>query len=300
MAPAAKEPEAGDKSDPRRPYIILRTLPSLSFTTPTQSINVQFSVHTPARDKFTRMETCPSARPPSVQTFGESHSSPNLSPGRSSPSSVTSKDNSVRAAVRVLEQNYAESRAEMKEIKQRLGSLEGRMESLEQDVKEVLKLLRKEPTPLPQTQRPPWAAVPAFNVLAPSPPLAPQTQLPPPPSPSELSAPTNQSTPDLAEHQRQRQWAQALNPLPTLKRVKSSFLRGQREFDNGMRDLQAVTASLAAAGATSPVPDSPSEPAQPPQPVAGPSGPSSASGSSRRAREKQRELLGRPIQPGPR
>lgn len=40
-----------EKSDPRAPRIILRTLPSLSFSTPTHTVRIQLSVRQPPREK---------------------------------------------------------------------------------------------------------------------------------------------------------------------------------------------------------------------------------------------------------
>ncbi|KAI0656918.1 hypothetical protein C8Q70DRAFT_1006942 [Cubamyces menziesii] len=45
MAPKSQKSHRIDKADPRRPHIILRTLPSFSFSTPTESVNVHFSLH---------------------------------------------------------------------------------------------------------------------------------------------------------------------------------------------------------------------------------------------------------------
>ena len=44
-----KKSDAIDKPDPRAPHIILRTLPALSFSTPTHSVHVQLAFRPPAR-----------------------------------------------------------------------------------------------------------------------------------------------------------------------------------------------------------------------------------------------------------
>ncbi|KAH9886456.1 hypothetical protein C8Q73DRAFT_280656 [Cubamyces lactineus] len=59
MAPKSQKSNRIDKADPRQPHIILRTLPSFSFSTPTESVNVHFSLHatrTP-QDKLRLMAT---------------------------------------------------------------------------------------------------------------------------------------------------------------------------------------------------------------------------------------------------
>lgn len=51
MAPKPIEVEEIDKPDPRAPRIILRTLPSLSFSTPTHTVRIQLSIRPQAREK---------------------------------------------------------------------------------------------------------------------------------------------------------------------------------------------------------------------------------------------------------
>lgn len=51
MAPKPTEVEEIEKPDPRAPRIILRTLPSLSFSTPTHTVRIQLSVRPQARQK---------------------------------------------------------------------------------------------------------------------------------------------------------------------------------------------------------------------------------------------------------
>ncbi|KAL7277273.1 hypothetical protein ACG7TL_009126 [Trametes sanguinea] len=65
MAPTNQTSDEITKPNSRQPHIILLTLPPSSFTTPTQSLRVRFSVHTNRQDKLYRMD-----RPPSSHTFG--------------------------------------------------------------------------------------------------------------------------------------------------------------------------------------------------------------------------------------
>ncbi|KAI0676419.1 hypothetical protein C8Q78DRAFT_997282 [Trametes maxima] len=52
MVSETKGSDVIDKPVPGRPHIILHTLPSLSFSTPTQSFNVQFSIRSPLDEKM--------------------------------------------------------------------------------------------------------------------------------------------------------------------------------------------------------------------------------------------------------
>ncbi|EIW55090.1 uncharacterized protein TRAVEDRAFT_22871 [Trametes versicolor FP-101664 SS1] len=54
MAPKPAEVEETEKPDPRAPRIILRTLPSLSFSTPTHTVRIQLSIRPQAREKDPR------------------------------------------------------------------------------------------------------------------------------------------------------------------------------------------------------------------------------------------------------
>ncbi|KAI0645130.1 hypothetical protein C8Q79DRAFT_754180 [Trametes meyenii] len=73
MASETKGSDAIDKPTPGRPHIILHTLPSLSFSTPTQSFNVQFSVRSALDDKMAtphHAHNRPPSAPSSTHTFG--------------------------------------------------------------------------------------------------------------------------------------------------------------------------------------------------------------------------------------
>ncbi|KAI0370495.1 hypothetical protein BV20DRAFT_966380 [Pilatotrama ljubarskyi] len=332
MARAAKDSEAGDKCDPRRPHIILRTLPSLSFSTPTHSISLQLSLHTLPRDKLTRMDPHSSTRPTSVQTFGDTL--PTLVAGRSSPSSTSSVDSTIRSAVKELQKSNEETRGEVGELRGEVGELRGevgklrgRVDKLERRVQEMDERLTQRIDKLEKTVDEGFAKInqniralqtmlestegyrreearrraPAFSLPLRSPPRR-HAQLPASSSPQtsallsppQPSAAASQSTPDLGEHGHghQGRW----RAIHKLKRVTSSIFKTQKNLDDNLQDLQAIAASLEPADAPPALPDASTQ-YEHQQPIAGPSG---SSGSSRRAEQQQRELLGRQIQPGPR
>ncbi|KAI0356019.1 hypothetical protein OH77DRAFT_283110 [Trametes cingulata] len=284
------------------------------------------------------METYPSVRPPSVETFGEQRSS--HSAGRSSPLSTASgpADSTIRSAVRELQESHAQTRGEVADLRgevadlrQHVQKLDQKMEKMEKrvdrldkslnkridgledmvnkrfsDLEESINAIRRllEPTE-EQRREEARRRAPAFVLpLPPTPPQRRYAQLPPPPPPppetqvTHLSVPASQSTPDLRHRQgRGSSIANAFASMGhTVKKVASLTFQLRKAAD----DLQASQAHLEELQGDLDVTNPPSEHAQPQQAVAGPSASPVASGSSRRARDKQRELLGQPIQPGPR
>ncbi|KAI0642716.1 hypothetical protein C8Q79DRAFT_983820 [Trametes meyenii] len=88
MVSQTKGSDAIDKPTPGRPHIILHTLPSLSFSTPTQSFNVQFSIRSPLDEKMAtphHAHNRPPSAPSSTHTFGVAELRPAPAQGRSSP-----------------------------------------------------------------------------------------------------------------------------------------------------------------------------------------------------------------------
>ncbi|CDO68661.1 hypothetical protein BN946_scf184790.g10 [Trametes cinnabarina] len=120
MAPANQKPGLIDKSDSSRPHIILRTLPSFSFSTPSHSVNVQLSFHASpiAQDKL-RLMAISSVHPPSFRTFGGSDGTPSASddahslPDRSSmtsslPEGITARVASLEATTQATDKKVDE------------------------------------------------------------------------------------------------------------------------------------------------------------------------------------------------
>ncbi|KAI0325752.1 hypothetical protein GY45DRAFT_1364317 [Cubamyces sp. BRFM 1775] len=152
MAPKGQKSDSFDKADPRRPHIILRTLPSFSFSTPSQSVDVHFSLHVPQtpQDKLRLMDV-PDV--PSVHTFGPGRiiGSPtpsdmeralaNRTPRSSSPHSSTSSTNdrisTVESRVSTLERKVDNIEHELKELKGDVQELKGDVQELKKDVQEL-------------------------------------------------------------------------------------------------------------------------------------------------------------------
>ncbi|CDO68665.1 hypothetical protein BN946_scf184790.g14 [Trametes cinnabarina] len=143
MAPANQNSIEADKLDPRRPDIILFTLPSLSFSTPLQSVNIQISLRTTSSDKLFRMGDRSSN---SRATFGSHELIPAPAPGRATPASsvstISSRDvthlvqESTRLQIEMaaVKRDVAELKPRMEDIETRMTNLENKVDKLENKV----------------------------------------------------------------------------------------------------------------------------------------------------------------------
>ncbi|KAL1949101.1 hypothetical protein VTO73DRAFT_10907 [Trametes versicolor] len=203
MAPAPRKSEEIDKPDPRAPHIILRTLPSLSFSTPTHSIRVQLAFQPPLRNKYLAMNDVADAvvDRQSIDTFGGPRN-PGAEADNSSLSNrmSTPSQKSLYARLDALESNVAEMPAKITaQVQEQITALDGRitaidgritamderltarMNSMEQQMTQILNILQGNQgnQNLPPPPPPPPQA-PALPPLPPPPqaPAPPQAQAP--------------------------------------------------------------------------------------------------------------------------
>ncbi|KAI0763420.1 hypothetical protein BD413DRAFT_616303 [Trametes elegans] len=113
-----------DKPNLRTPHIVLHTVPSLSFSTPTHTVNFQLSLLTPPQDKFQRMATVGMIHTPAscsrVLTIGDfvqadAQSAVSYGSDRASLSSSIARAQSRQSSVAVDERSEELSQRQQEE-----------------------------------------------------------------------------------------------------------------------------------------------------------------------------------------
>ncbi|CDO68664.1 hypothetical protein BN946_scf184790.g13 [Trametes cinnabarina] len=130
MSPENQKSIEADKPEPRRPHIILFTLPSLSFSTPLQSVNAQITLRTISSDKLFRMAD---------RSFSTRATLGAPNPDQSSASSGSSRERALlmhefaqtQLDVMAVKQDVRELKPKMVNLESRLTALETKVDRLE-------------------------------------------------------------------------------------------------------------------------------------------------------------------------
>ncbi|KAH9899375.1 hypothetical protein C8Q73DRAFT_787260 [Cubamyces lactineus] len=149
MAPKSQKSDRIDKADPRQPHIILRTLPSFSFSTPTESVNVHFSLHatrTP-QDKLRLMATPYPESTTTRRTFGDSSSTSSvgdhISADRVSLTSELSVPESIVRRIDALERSSREHSTKLDATNRKLDATNRELDSTNRELKELKQQVQK-------------------------------------------------------------------------------------------------------------------------------------------------------------
>ncbi|KAI0367011.1 hypothetical protein BV20DRAFT_971112 [Pilatotrama ljubarskyi] len=152
MDPSNKASEAIDKVDRRRP-IVLRTLPPLSFSTPTHTVNVRLSFRPPTALKPFQDQDMASVRPAVLSDVIRGASSPrppstDRDSGSSEPAesirsfpeledrvvTIEDKLKKIETSVKAVETSQHSTNKDITEIKDNMRTMDGRMQRMERTI----------------------------------------------------------------------------------------------------------------------------------------------------------------------
>ncbi|KAI0332876.1 hypothetical protein GY45DRAFT_1335313 [Cubamyces sp. BRFM 1775] len=230
MAPKSQKSKSINKADPRRPYIILRTLPSFSFSTPSQSVGVHLSLHvSPTPQDKLRLMAVPLV--PSARMFGENQLIGSPTPSKigralaaraarssssdSSTSSTKDRIKSLENTVIDLERELTATKRELEELKasvdKRMSTVESTMKKMESMLEKVTQMAASQERSL-DASAPPVPAQPDIPSDPPSPPSptashasptisisSPAPASPASPTPTPMTLTADAATPPLHE-----------------------------------------------------------------------------------------------------